>query len=762
MHIFEPLVKDSTASNFSGTGDVITQGAGTGYQSVAAIGSVGDQFGYMIRKEGNAQWEEGLATKTSTGFTRSPRKGSSGAATLVNFAAGQYDVMLTPTSSLANRYFNSTSPKMVFASAYATSDADISMTSTTYGADQTAKLQAMFDLAANGPLLIIWDIVCGVTSVSGTEALRVRSNTTVRALPGCGAIMRTNQPTPMFRNYNPTITPGNRVDHDITFDGGIWNGNRANQSVKETSANGGIFLFDFLGVDNLNMIGGIEFRKAKAFSWRAANCYHILLDHYRVDFGDGNSDVNTDGIHFNGPCSYITMTNGELFNCADDAIAFNADDGWGAGGMYGPYGGVYGEISDVRVDGVFLRGYSCGIRMLSGGSRMDRFKFSNIRGTTSGYWLVIDNFNPSQTIATGPGNIGSVEVDGVYVDSTVTEWPQMQAHINCKVEQISLNNITKGKFLNVLYPAIRIGEKANLGQLVVQGYKSYPFNSGTYLSDQILVVAGAVVGTMRVNEAVFDAPSGTGGYPINIQSGASVSRLMLNGNSGSGFTDFVTAAGTVGNSHIPATNNFMDGGGASVSTWTLDAGYTETSASGVTFSVNEPGVQVARKTAVDTFSGNIQLSSTIQFTGTVSGAALNGSLIVRGSNLQPYGGSTRSAYVMDIDKVNGRITLQRSDSSGDTIIGARVTASGGIAIGTSYKATITAKGSAISCSFQRLSDNLYLQTDGSWSATAANCSSGTDTTYGSGTGLQYGVYGYNQNTSSASIVYTNFTAIAAP
>jgi hypothetical protein len=763
---------------------VATTGVGTGpltmvatavsaeFRTVAAAGLVaGDTFPYSIGLAGSAEWECGVATITTISngtvtFSRTPTA-SSNNNQLVNFSAGTKEVVCTPLGATLTKWENGTSPRVIFTSSLCVSDTDLSFASDASGVDQVVKLQALLDLAQNGSLILMFDGGYTLGASSTTTSLRIRSNTKVLALPGCGAKMAPNSPVPMWRNYNPmTPSMGAIVDHDIEICGGIWHGNSANQSVRETDANGGMSTFDFVGVNGLRMTGGHRIVRAKSFAWRATNCNNIEIHDGTIDFGVGNTVLNTDGYHWNGPCRNIDVRNVKLIGCADDALAFNADDGWAAPGIKpGPYVS-YGDITEVSVADVYFQGSICGVRMLSGGSRMDNFSFRNIKGKTSAYWIVVDNFVPAYTQNTGAGNIGSIDIDGVRMENVqpiAGSWTNAEAHFNCKIEQLSIRNYTKGRFLNVAYPAILFGPKADIGQASIDGYRSSPFNGGTYVTDQITFTAGANIKSMSINNSKFDAPA-TNGCPITIPAGATIKQLSLSGNTGTGFTDFVSNAGTVNSMQVPAANNVM---GTSGSTWTPEAGFAEVSDTAITFTGNPalsgPGVQVARKTAVDAYSANIQLSDVVRFTGT-SCTALNAALLIRGLSLQPYSGSSRSAYVLDFNQPAGQVTLQRSNSSGDTVIGARITVSGGLAMSAQYKRWLTAKGSTISARVQRVSDGLYLQPNGTWAATAVDCASGTDTVYGAGNGLQYGVYAYvlNYNQAAAGVEYTNFTAIAAP
>jgi hypothetical protein len=62
-------------------------------------------------------------------------------------------------------------------------------------------------------------------------------------------------------------------------------------------------------------------------------------------------------------------------------------------------------------------------------------------------------------------------------------------------------------------------------------------------------------------------------------------------------------------------------------------------------------------------------------------------------------------------------------------------------------------------SVKRVSDNFYLQAGGTFSSAFANCFSRTNAL--AAVAGEYGVYSYAEGAGS-SILYTNFTAIAAP
>lgn len=767
------IKETTTATN---TATVTLGGAVSSFRPFSFLVAGVKRTGLKVRvgPDSSGAWLIGAYDLTSDNtLTRRAILDSSANGADVTLASGAKEVELTFTAAQGDRVDSGTSTRMVFASSLLTSDTDLSFASNTTGVDQVAKAQQLLDLAIDGPLLLIWDVAVSVGMSSNTTSMRIRSNTKVMALPGCGAKFMPESPVAMWRNYNPTIVPGSIIDTNIEICGGIWHGNSANQSVRETAANGGTSIMDFVGVRKLRMTGPMQLLRARGFAWRGTNVYNVDIEDGTVEYETGQNIVSTDGYHFNGPSRYISMRNLRLLNCADDAIAFNADDAWVAAqnaGTAGPYVS-WGEISDVTVDGVYLQGYVCGIRMLSGASRMDRFVFRNIQGKTGGYWLIINGHIPADTTQSGPGNVGQVLIDGVHMENVpVSGWFPAQAHINCKIEQITFQNVSKSKFNNVQYPALTIGSSADIGQVAINGYKSRSYNGGTYLTDQILVVNGAKVGTLRVSNSDFYASSTTSGSPITIQAGATIGQLIGNGNTGINFSSFVSNQGTLTKSHFPEdTLNFMDTTVAAASTWVLQSNTPWVEDTSIPNKLTYVGpkagvVGSARKTTSDGFGGNVQMSSRIRFSGGLNtNGALHASMIVRGSGIVPWS-TVQSGYAFDVFlEGSGGIKLFKAVSGTQTNIGSPVTVL--LAFDTDYDFKLIAKTTSgtttVSLSVQRVSDGLYLQTNGTWGASAVQALTATDSSLPAAAG-EWGLYGYNEGPTAATISYTNIAIAAAP
>lgn len=766
MKIFD-RVKTTTTTAGAGAVTVSASGASAEFRSLAAAGAVvGDVFPYSIGTAGSAEWENGLGTITaiSSGaatFSRTPTASSNGNA-LVNFAAGTKDVVCTPLGATLTRIENGTSVRVVVASCLLVSDSTLGMTPT-LGSNQTAKIQALLDLAANGPLHLIWDVACTVDDIGTSQyaCLLVSSNTTWEFLPNCGLVLRGSITKYMIMNKNATINPATRADKNITFTGlsGVLHGNRDNQPVR------GEALLAFYGVDGLYMNCPPEIRKAKQFSWRAANVYNVVVYKARCDFGTGSVEQNTDGYHFNGPCSDIVVKDYTALNCGDDPLAFNADDAWGEGNFTGPFDNVYGDITNVYVDGVFVSGFLYGVRLLSGASRIDNFVIRNIRGSTGAYALVLDNYvAPDKAKAPGPGNFGKITVDGIYTKNTSANatpaWTKMAIHLNAKIEQINLLNIVKSDFNGENFPIVRIGEKANIDQARIE-LDSRSYNSGTYLIEQIDVAPGAQVTQLDIKARVF-ASSAVSGCPIRIQAGAAIKQLNLEGQ-GINFANMLLNQGTINNLH---DGSFMDSLVAAASTWVLQSSvpWSEDTASpgSLSYTTSKSGVVAsAKKTTADGLGGNVKMTGSFRISSSTAPAAdIHVAPLVRGSSLVPWSGS-QACYGADfyINQVTSGVSLFKKVGGAQSNISSSI--SGVLSRNETYSWSFVAKNSTISLTVQRASDGLYLQSGGTWSSAASAVFSVTDTGVAAASG-EWGVYAYNENTPGASIAITNLAIAAAP
>lgn len=101
-HVLRSLVGESSTS--TGTGAITLAAALTNHRRFNTVCSTGDTVDYRIRHTGDGTWETGIGTYSSADtLTRSfPEDGSSGLVTLVNFASGGLEVVMTPRASKLN------------------------------------------------------------------------------------------------------------------------------------------------------------------------------------------------------------------------------------------------------------------------------------------------------------------------------------------------------------------------------------------------------------------------------------------------------------------------------------------------------------------------------------------------------------------------------------------------------------------------------------------------------------------------------------
>lgn len=742
------------------------------YRTVAAAGLVaGDTFPYSIGVAGSTEWESGIATITTVSngtvtFARAVTVSSNGNL-LVDFSAGAKEVICTPLGSSLFKFEQGTSARMVFMSNICASDTVLKPYAQKEGADQRAKAQAVLDLAKTlDALNVIWDVKATLANVpnSDGDTLLLSSNTKVVALHGCGALQAAGSKGDMWKNANPTTNQNNNhasiVDENITIDGGVWHGNREGQTVK-------MDVFRFSGVRNLKTVNHTIYRPS-GMCERFINIDGHTHGAYILDQGvdimtaPNSVLINTDGAHWHGPLSDLYDFDGQILNCGDDAFALNADDAWGAGTFTGRFDNVFGPINRVLSRNLRFKSRYFGIRILSGNSRVDRVRFETVRGSTSGSAFRVDNYvTPSQLKDAGPGNCGLIEVDGWDVETAAVnfDWGQMAMEINGRVEQLSLRNIVKRDFNTIYFPTIRFGEKYQGDQLEVR-LRSRNYTGSGDMTNQIDFLSGAKLmqGSIKVQTISATAVSGS---PVRVQSGASIGVLDIDGQA-TNFTSMVQAASgaistmrdrTVASSVVaaPSTFTLQDS-----SYWIEDT----SNPSILTFKGAHAGVVHGfKKNTADAYGGNVTVSDTLTWTGTNAGTGLHHALGCRASNIVPWG-SSRNGYFFDAytDNVGSGFKLFKSVNGVDTTL-ASVNAA--LAIGSGYKASLTAKNSAISLVVQRTSDGFYLTGAGAWQAGAATALSVTDTSIPAASG-EWGGYAYNENNTQIVTTISNIAIAAAP
>ena len=439
------------------------------------------------------------------------------------------------------------------------SDADLTLGSSTFGTDQTTAIQTILNTASSShPLTVIWDVKVGISGDS------IKSNTTIIASQGCGAILRDNSNRAVLSNYH--ATPGTLTDSNITIIGGIWNGNGYRGGVAKQS--GAIASYGNVPGIRMNGVKNVILRDLTILNTRswATNFFttkNVLVSNVRVDQGSSYV-INQDGVHFEGYADNIKVY-GLSARCGDDALAFNCmstvKDGLGNPNTF--WVGKYGPQTNIDVRDLYLDSSYMGIRIMSGNMWADNINIENVTGKAINYWLVIDNYNGSPAGVTdpGPGNVGKVRIANISV--TVTGNPpdygllsgKGNALVNCNVKKLIISNYTRNfQSTSTYYPALRIGgTNTVVDKVIVSGFSIDTSFYSTAKTSQIVVDSGAFVKSLNVvNSNVVNTHGLDSSSLIEVSRNATVTELILNGISNNGVSRILNDSATV--NYISATN----------------------------------------------------------------------------------------------------------------------------------------------------------------------------------------------------------------
>ena len=340
------------------------------------------------------------------------------------------------------------------------------------GTDDTALIQSILDRAPKlGSLRLIVD---GAILVKG---LKVHSNTTIECLTSdFGFFLADHVDQPIIRNADPSATE--RKNHNITFLGGTYNGNSANQThitlaTKLPPGRNWTVAFALYGVEQVTMrdvtIKDMTTLAVQFSNWRRVTCENVFIHLSQ------KPEPLQCGIQFQGPGQFLSMRNIHG-NPGDDIIALNADDyhgDWNKQGkfarndMFGP-NVSFGPISDVDIDGVFIDGGHNGIRILSRASRVDRVSIRNVQGTFTKYGFFISPaWRPG-------GNLGNITFENIDLRPLEPDFGPLPFVflIQGNIEQLTLRNIHSHLPVDSR-PVVWVQPSSDIGVLRVDGMNVY-------------------------------------------------------------------------------------------------------------------------------------------------------------------------------------------------------------------------------------------------------------------------------------------------
>jgi hypothetical protein len=308
------------------------------------------------------------------------------------------------------------------------------------GTNDTAAIQAAFDLASSGTRITV--VVDGVALVN---QIKIRSNTSLICTGAGGFYLAPNTNKALLINANQTT--GTVVDKNITIEGCSFNGNYANQVgiglYNRREVNGTLIgLIQLYGIDNL-YTRNLTLLNSKTIAFHLSKASNVRISHTYID-NNVPTEPQQGGIQVEGSSSNIIIED-VIGNTQDDLTALSS---YGSSYVEGIFTGLgpnvtNGPITDVQIKGLIGYGgpyysYSA-VRLFNSINRIDRVTVDGITGkfATVLFW------NDPAGLPTG--NIGTVSISHVNVQmknyTTVTPFQSGFAIYN-SFDHLILNDIT--------------------------------------------------------------------------------------------------------------------------------------------------------------------------------------------------------------------------------------------------------------------------------------------------------------------------------
>jgi len=261
------------------------------------------------------------------------------------------------------------------------------------------------------------------------STLKIYSNTTLEVDPFAVLKLADGANTRLLENANMTTQNTlTIIDKNIKIIGGIWDGNRPNQTKKwdgepnTTSIISGIFLS---GVENL-IFKPTRIINTVTYGFLICNAKNIEIEN--IDMNVGNEiQNNCDGFHFMGPIDNMTITKCRI-KSEDNAIALNADD---VG--HGPFA-TMGDMNNISIDDIIINNHEGGqgMRLLSGTSKIHNVSIRNVTGKAA-YLAVMS------TLDIGSGDFDKIMFENIDMEWFVSSWRFFAVNGNCGT--LKLRNI---------------------------------------------------------------------------------------------------------------------------------------------------------------------------------------------------------------------------------------------------------------------------------------------------------------------------------
>ncbi len=212
-----------------------------------------------------------------------------------------------------------------------------------------------------------------------------------------------------------------RTNHNITLEGGIWDGNNATQ-VRKVIDNENlpcdyeeyienqltIFMIRFVHTKNLT-VRNITFKDPTSYAIHIADATYFTVENVTLDYNI--EKLNMDGVHIQGPARFGKISN-ISGDANDDHVALCAN-----GTTRSEV--TRGAIEDIDINGIYCNNGYTGVRLLSWGDPVRNIHVSNIHGRFRLFAVSFTHHYPLREER--PIYIENIHVSDIYASKAATE-----------------------------------------------------------------------------------------------------------------------------------------------------------------------------------------------------------------------------------------------------------------------------------------------------------------------------------------------------
>ena len=271
--------------------------------------------------------------------------------------------------------------------------------------DDTEAIQELLDTGKSMVELLVPEekyLISRTLLIGSHQTLKLPDTATIRLMDNSNCLMLRN------RNWHD-------YDEDIAVVGGIWDLNDLGQEgnplqkphdivdwqTGDREYNDRYFgvIMRFSHVKRLR-VSNVTLKDPVTFAIQAQRIEYFTFENINFDFAMRDPHpMNTDGIHLDGFCKYGFIQNLKG-RCYDDLVALNANDcgGWG-------------EISNIRIDGIYAENCHSAVRLLTTESLVKNISISNVYGTYYQYGIGLTYFHNRTT----RGRFENITIDNVFI-----------------------------------------------------------------------------------------------------------------------------------------------------------------------------------------------------------------------------------------------------------------------------------------------------------------------------------------------------------